>query len=73
MTKTAPKSETKPRRTSEGSGKTKGAVSLAYINLGELLKIVKNDAQIPVGRVFAESLGFHVEQSEGGKPKLVLG
>lgn len=62
----------KPRRTSEGSGKTKGAVSLAFVNLRELLTIVNEDAKIPIGRVFGESLGFHTKKGKSGRTELVL-
>lgn len=58
---TKSKSE-KPRRTSVGSGKTRGAVSLAYVDLKTLLKIVRSEAKIPIGRVFGESLGLRTRR-----------
>jgi len=63
----------KEPRTSVGSGKTSGAVSLAYVDLRELLKIVRRDARIPIGRVFGESLGFKLRKPKNAPAELVLG
>lgn len=65
---------TAKHRTSTGSGKTRGAVSLANVKLSDLLKIVRDDADIPVGRVFAEGLGFRMKPAKhsGDKPQMVL-
>jgi hypothetical protein len=41
-----------------GSGRTKGAVSLVPVRLGDLLSFLGEDAQIIMGRKFLESIGF---------------
>lgn len=63
---------TTKKRTSVGSGKTRGAVSLANIRVKELLSFIGEESEIPIGRVFAESLGFKLRQKKGGKPQMVL-
>jgi hypothetical protein len=42
----------------KGSGRTKGAVSFLVVNLGELNRILKDDANVVVSRRYAEQLGI---------------
>ena len=45
-----------PRK--KGSGRTKGAVSFVEVTLGELNRILKQDAVIMVSRKYAEALNL---------------
>ena len=42
----------------KGSGRTKGATSLIEVNLGELNRVLREDALVMVGRKYAEELGL---------------
>ena len=41
-----------------GSGRTKGAVSFVSVNLRELNRILKDDAQVLISRRYAEQLSL---------------
>ena len=44
----------------KGSGRTKGATSLIEVNLGELNRVLREDALVMVGRKYAEALGLQM-------------
>ena len=44
----------------KGPGRTKGATSLIEVNLGELNRVLREDALVMVGRKYAEALGLQM-------------
>ena len=44
----------------KGSGRTKGATSLIEVNLGELNRVLREDALVMVCRKYAEALGLQM-------------
>lgn len=52
------------RERKPGSGRTKGSVSFSYIKLNKLNKILNEDMQIPVSRVWLRNLGLEKIEKE---------